>query len=88
MLFRSLTAVMGGVEIDMRHCTATGGESVIDVFAMWGGISIRVPHDWQVVSEANAVLGGVEDNAAHVQPFRHRLVIKGLVLMGGVEVKS
>ena len=24
------------------------------------GISIRVPHDWQVVSEANAVLGGVE----------------------------
>lgn len=83
-----LTAIMGGVEFDLRQCTATGGESVIDVFAIWGGIGIRVPADWQVVSEVTPLMGGVDDRSGHVQPFRHRLVIKGAVLMGGVEVKS
>lgn len=84
----NLTAVMGGVEIDLRQCPASGGESVIDIFAMWGGIQIRVPPDWQVVSEVLPIMGGVDDKSGHVQPFRHRLVIKGVALMGGAEVKS
>jgi hypothetical protein len=84
----NLTAVMGGVEIDLRQSAASGGESVIDVFAIWGGIQIRVPADWQVVSEVVPIMGGVDDRSGHVQPSRHRLVLKGMVLMGGVEVKS
>ena len=84
----NLTAIMGGVEFDLRQCTATGGESVIDVFAVWGGIQIRVPPDWQVVSEVLPIMGGVDDRSGHVQPFRHRLVIKGVAVMGGAEVKS
>lgn len=84
----SATAVMGGVELDLRQSTATGGESVIDVFAIWGGIQIRIPPDWQLVSEVVPIMGGVDDRSGHVQPSRHRLVIKGLVVMGGVEVKS
>jgi len=84
----NLTALMGGVECDLRQCTASGGESVIDVFAIWGGIQIRIPADWQVVSEVTPIMGGVDDRSGHVQPTRHRLVIKGMVLMGGVEVKS
>lgn len=84
----NVTAVMGGVELDLRQCTATGGESVIDVFTIWGGIVIRLPPDWQVVSQATPIMGGIDDRSGHVQPTRHRLVIKGLILMGGVEVKS
>ncbi len=83
-----VTAIMGGVEFDLRQCAATGGESVMDVFAIWGGIVIRVPADWEVVSEVTPLMGGVDDRSGHLQPSRHRLVIKGGVLMGGVEVKS
>ncbi len=83
-----VTAIMGGVEFDLRQCAATGGESVMDVFAIWGGIGIRVPPDWEVVSEVTPLMGGVDDRSGHLQPSRHRLVIKGGVLMGGVEVKS
>lgn len=89
-LFRraNLTAIMGGIEFDLRQCTATGGEAVIDVFAIWGGIQIRIPADWEVVSEVMPIMGGVDDRSGHVQPARHRLVLKGAAIMGGIEVKS
>jgi hypothetical protein len=82
------TAVMGGVVIDMRQSAATGAESVIECFAMWGGIEILVPPDWQVVNEISPIMGGVDDKSTHTQPVRHRLVLKGVVFMGGVEIKS
>jgi len=83
-----LTAIMGGVVLDMRQSQATGGETVVEVFAMWGGIEVKVPPDWQVVNEIMPIMGGVEDRSLHTQPIRHRLVLKGVVFMAGVEVKS
>jgi Domain of unknown function (DUF5668) len=83
-----LTAVMGGCEIDLRHA-AIHGEAVIDVFAMWVGIEIRVPDDWTVVSRVTPVLGGVDDQTRPPQTAsRHRLVLRGLVMMAGVEIKN
>ena len=55
-----LTAVMGGCEIDLRQA-AINGDATIDVFAMWGGIEIRVPGNWTVAFHVTPDLGGVED---------------------------
>lgn len=83
-----LTAVMGGCEIDLRQA-AIDGEAIIDVFAMWGGIEIRVPEDWTVVGRVMPLLGGFEDKTRPPQgATTHRLVVRGLVIMGGVEVKN
>ena len=83
-----LTAFMGGCDIDLRQA-AIHGEAVIDVFAMWGGIDIRVPDDWRVIGRVTPIMGGFEDKT---RPPRgaaaHTLVIRGFVLMGGVEVKN
>jgi predicted membrane protein len=84
----NLTAIMGGVVLDMRQSQASGGETVVEVFAIWGGIEVKVPPDWQVVNEIAPIMGGVEDRSSHTLPIRHRLVLKGVVLMAGVEVKS
>jgi predicted membrane protein len=83
-----LSAIMGGIELDLRAATTAGGEAVIDVFAMWGGIEITVPGDWQVVNEVVAIMGGVDDKSTGTPGARHRLVLRGFAIMGGVDVKT
>jgi predicted membrane protein len=83
-----LTAVMGGCEIDLRQA-AINGEAAIDIFAMWGGIDIRVPEDWSVESRIVPLLGGVEDKTRPPQgAINHRLILRGFAIMGGVEIKN
>ena len=84
-----LTAVMGGCEIDLRQASiAPGGEAVIDVFAFWGGIDIKVPDDWTVVSRVVPIMGGIEDKTHAPATPDKRLIIRGLLVMGGCSVKN
>jgi predicted membrane protein len=84
-----LTAVMGGCEIDLRQASiAPGTEAVIDVFAFWGGIDIKVPEDWTVVSRVVPIMGGIEDKTHAPQTPDKRLVIRGMLVMGGCSVKN
>jgi len=84
-----LTAVMGGCDIDLRQASMERGtEAVIDVFALWGGIEIKVPSDWTVVTRAVPIMGGVEDKTEAPQSADKRLVIRGLLIMGGASVKN
>lgn len=84
-----LTAVMGGLEIDLRSASIKAGEAVIEVFAFWGGIELKVPDDWTVVVKATPFMGGFDDKT---RPPQHdtgkRLVITGTVIMGGVEIRN
>jgi hypothetical protein len=83
-----LLAFMGGCEIDLRKA-AINGEATIDLFVMWGGIEIRVPEDWTVVSQIVPLMGGVDDKTRPPQgATEHRLVLRGLAVMGGVEIKN
>jgi hypothetical protein len=83
-----LFAFMGGCEIDLRKA-AVNGEAVIDLFCMWGGIEVRVPEDWTVVSQIVPLMGGVEDKTRPPQgATAHRLTLRGMALMGGVEIKN
>jgi hypothetical protein len=83
-----LTAIMGGCDIDLRQA-GISGDAAIDVFALWGGIEIRVPEDWTVIVHVTPLLGGVEDKTRpSLGSAEHRLTIRGVVVMGSVEVKN
>jgi hypothetical protein len=83
------TAVMGGCEVDLRDARIATGPAVIDVFAFWGGVEIRVPDDWAVDSEVTAILGGFDDKSGKgIVDKSQRLIIRGLAMMGGVEVRT
>ena len=83
------TAIMGGCEIDLRPASITPNhEPALEVFAMWGGIEIRVPPDWTVISKIDPILGGYEDRTTPPKDESKRFVIRGSVVMGGIEVKN
>jgi hypothetical protein len=82
---------------------APGQTAVVDLFTALGGTEIRVPSHWLVEIQTTTVAGGVtdqrgrggenpdetgaaapDDPPAAAQP---RLVIQGVVLMGGVTIK-
>jgi predicted membrane protein len=79
---------MGGCEIDLRGASMVKDEAVLDVFAFWGGIEVKIPDDWELVSRGTAVLGGFVDNSRHAAAAKKRLVMTGMAIMGGVEVKN
>lgn len=83
-----LSAVMGGVEIDLRNAQLADGVALIEVFVWWGGIDVRVPEGWTVVNEGMAIMGAIEDTTKVPGDGRNRLIVRGLVVMGGVEVKN
>jgi len=83
-----LTAIMGGIELDLRQASTGGGEAVIDVFVMWGGIEITVPPDWSVANQIVPIMGGAEDKSTGTQASQNRLILRGVAIMGGVEVKT
>ncbi len=84
-----LTAIMGGCELDLRQASIASREAVLDTFALWGGVEIKVPEDWTVVSEGAAILGAFEDNTHHtIAPGTKVLLLRGAAIMGGVEVKN
>jgi hypothetical protein len=84
-----LTAVMGGVKLDLSGAPMAGETAVINVFAMMGGIEIFAPRDCEVVVKAISLMGAVEDKRrpATVPATRH-LIIEGMTIMGSVEIKD
>jgi predicted membrane protein len=82
-----ITAVMGGCSLDMRTASIQG-EAVLNVFAFWGGVTIKCPPDWTVVLQGTPIMGGFEEKTATPPDNSKRLVIRGYAIMGGVEVRN
>ena len=85
-----MTAFMGGCELDLRDALMSPGElAVVDVFVVMGGVSIFVPPHWTVSQEIVPLMGGVHDKSRSVpsNPAQH-LLVRGTVIMGGVEISN
>jgi hypothetical protein len=86
-----VTAMFGGVEIDLRRAGMRGNSAVIDVSSTFGGVELKIPTSWSAVSQVVAIFGGVENKSvepAADMPGVKRLYIKGSAVFGGVEVKN
>ena len=86
----SITAVMGGLELDMRHVTMSGGVARLDVVAFWGGIDLKVPAGWTVETNVMPLLGMLENKAQPPVDLNaaRRLVVNGYAVMGAVLIAN
>jgi len=86
-----VTALFGGVDLVLHHAQLAQGTHQLEVFAMFGGWTLRIPPHWQVKSEVVAIFGGVSDKRYigpdTVKDNTRQLVIKGFVMFGGGEIK-
>lgn len=82
------TAVMGGIDIDLREAVMERSEAVLDVSSVMGGVKIRVPENWTVVSRVNTIMGGYKDETRRPKDTEHKLIVKGTLLMGGMKISN
>lgn len=84
-----LAAVLGSCELDLTEAEFDREEpAVVEAIAFWGGIVITVPDGCEVIGELTPIMGGFEVKTSSVTEPRRQLVVRGLALMAGVEVKS
>jgi len=85
-----ITCFMGGAEIDMSKADIQG-KIVMDITAVFGGIKLIVPPNWDIKIEITAVFAGVEDKrpvqVAKADPDKI-LVLDGAAVFGGIEINS
>ena len=85
-----LTALMGGVELDLRAAKAADGRVVADVFAFLGGVEIILPPSWGLELEATPIMGAIQDERVVSSDLERTavLVLRGGVLLGGLVLRS
>jgi len=89
-----VTAIFGGVELDMTEANMQAKEATLAITAIFGGVEIRVPPNWQVAFRGAPIFGGIEDKTrtARVEDPANSnlkvLVITGAVIFGGLEIKN
>ena len=86
-----ITSIFGGTDLNLVNANLAQGANILDVFVLFGGTDIIVPSDMNVRVEVTAIFGGFSDERKVINNNPDNdgseLVIKGLVLFGGGEVK-
>jgi predicted membrane protein len=82
--------VFGSAEIDLRGARLAGDRATIDLSAVFGGIEVHVPRDWEIVLEGTPVLGSIENRKSAVPATGKTatLTVKGAAVFGSIEIKD
>ena len=82
-------AIMGGAGLDLREARFGPGITEIRVVAIMGGVEVIVPPGLAVQTRGFGIMGGfdgIDQPSADPDPEAPIVIIKGIAIMGGVEV--
>jgi predicted membrane protein len=88
----NIVSIFGGSDINLNNSILAEGDNVIEITAIFGGTTLIVPNDWKVVLDVVPIFGGFGDkrikdpNKIYLEG--KTLIIKGIVLFGGGEIKT
>lgn len=86
----ALTAIFGSIDLDLRATRPAPDGAGIEVFAAFGSVNVAVPRGWGVTVSGMPLFASFEDKidrSIEPEPDAPRLVISGVALFGGVEIK-
>jgi predicted membrane protein len=86
------TSIFGGIEFDLRRANLQPGGAIIDCVSVFGGCGFKIPMDWNVRNEVTTIFGAFTDKRGETYSDRYydpskTIVIKGISIFGGIEVK-
>jgi len=88
----NITAIFGGSQIDLTACKLADGNNVLNITAIFGGSTIIVPREWHVLLNVTPLFGGFSNKIRRepnlVIDQSRTLIIKGIAMFGGGEIKS
>ena len=85
-----LTAVFGGVTLDLRGAHPAPDGASINATVAFGGIDILVPKGWRISVRTTPIFGGLDDKTDHSDPPADdapTLHVDAVILFGGVDIK-
>lgn len=84
----NLTAIFGGVEVDLRNAIFTK-DTVIKAFCLFGGIDIKVPEDIQIKTRSGFIFGGISDERKDdSNKGKHTIYIDAAGGFGGISISD
>lgn len=86
-----INSVFGGTKLDLRRTNLPEGTTRLELNIVFGGVTIYVPDNWNVVVQVDFVLGGFEDKRYKIGETvdsTRTLLICGSCVFGGGELKN
>lgn len=85
-----LTAAFGGTELDLRDAELADRPARVNAVALFGGVDVIVPREWNVRMDVLPVLGAATDERPRsTEPNEGvDLVVTGFVAFGGISVSD
>ena len=88
----TITAIFGGLELDLSDAELSDEGAVIELSCIFGGATLIVKPEWDVQVQVTSVMGGFSDKRKVYKPTgtpsTKKLLIKGEAIFGGGEPKS
>jgi predicted membrane protein len=83
---------MGAYDLDLRNAQMKGSEAVLNIKIVMGGVDVRIPDNWRATVRGTPVMGAFENKIragkGDDESQKKHLIIEGLVLMGGVDIRN
>ena len=67
-----------------------GREAVLETYAIFGGVEVSIPPDWEVINRNTTLFGGVSERRRRSpgESDTKTLILDGATIFGGVAVKD
>ena len=85
-----LTAIFGGVELDLRGARPAPEGASVNATVVFGGVDVLVPKGWRISVRSTPIFGGLDDKTDHAEapaadaPTLH---VDAVAIFGGVAIK-
>lgn len=86
-----IVSFFGGTDVNLSQADFQD-RIVVDVTNVFGGTTLTIPNNWEVISEVASIFGSFEDKRPQHQrdanEERKVLILRGTCMFGGIEVNS